>query len=262
LWRARARFRISSIGAHERNMISPRVRYRCLVRRLELGLGVLVVCGAALAGCGAAVGAGGGLLLALLVALAAFALGRAAGAGAPMRCDGTETMVCENGHAYAKCCPKGAKCNYKNPPFVDCGHATCVLGGDVGRCPSPKPHATAARSKAACDKEHGAWEEACIDGKVDSVCLPPMPTNYSGPGQNPQVRRCGWGRCTTNTLYEHCFPRRGETLWCSGAWTKVCLGGKVEERCLKKPIEDFPAAKYSACGDGSCAVGDKSACPR
>ena len=92
------------------------------------------------------------------------------------------------------------------------------------------------------------------------------PTNYDGPPPNPSFRRCGEDRCTTHRFVEDCYPTRAElgAADCEGSWTKVCLGGKVEERCLpggwQKLMMAMPATKYATCPDGTCAVGDAAAC--
>ncbi len=95
------------------------------------------------------------------------------------------------------------------------------------------------------------------------------PSNYSGPSANPAFTRCGppsAKRCTTHVLIEDCHPTRAElgAAACDGAWTKVCLGGKIDERCLPGGLgaPTFEAKTYVVCGDGSCAVGDdRRACP-
>src|SRR5687768_12821902 len=104
-------------------------------------------------------------------------------AGEPAPCDGHETMVCDNGLLRARCCPKGARCNFRSSPHVDCGGGYCAVGRDVGRCPAPKPTTTGENSKDACK---ASWEPACVANKVTQACIMPVPTNYSGPERNPR----------------------------------------------------------------------------
>lgn len=200
-------------------------------------------------------------------------------AGAPMPCGGYETTACQDGRLQTRCCPAGAKCNYRDEPFIGCGHGLCTTGGDPGRCLAPRPNVTAAKSEADCKTESGDWALVCADKVVVSACLPPMPTNFMGPGFNPRFVACGSGaslsstgdgqvgdRCTTHLLEEDCYPTREELglRACQGALTKVCLGGKVIEKCLPQNLSPFkprvwPASTFVTCDDGSCAVGsDKS----
>ncbi|MCC6621245.1 MAG: hypothetical protein IT385_08320 [Deltaproteobacteria bacterium] len=225
-----------------------------------------------------------GLVSGLVAALTTLALAlpmRGARAGAPMPCQGYEATSCEDGFLRKHCCPEGTKCNFDFPRYLDCGQGTCVVGADIGRCPAPVPRVTPAAATPGCGE---GWELACVDRRVTKACIPPVPTNYTGPGMNPPFRACGDGRakrtatpadftkadvgarCTTHVLYEDCFPSRGEVLprSCLGAWEKVCLGGKVVHKCLPEgaPADAFPAKAFVACDDGSCAVGaDKAACP-
>ena len=194
---------------------------------------------------------------------------RRARAGAPVGCDGSESRVCEEGRIVRRCCPKGAKCNFRNPPHIDCGDGTCVAGHDEGRCAPPQPQTTVAKDEADCKKQSGSWEPACVAHKVTKACILPVPTNYTGPQHNPPFRTCrGGDRCTTGRFIEDCHPGRDELEHqvCGGSWTKVCLGGKVVDRCLPwvvQPKSEYPASTYVTCDDGSCAVGeDKDVCPR
>lgn len=200
-----------------------------------------------------------GLMLVLL-------FGRA-DAGPPMPCTGKEAPVCRGGTVFMGCCPKGQKCP-PEPPFVSCGDRVCAPGHDRGRCVGPTPMLEpTAKAKADCDRSAGAWERACLDHKITNACIMSYPTNYGGPSHNPTFRTCvAETRCTTNPLYEDCFPRRGEVTdaECAtiGGWQKVCLAGKVEERCLPKgaAVASFPSLEYVACpsgaaGAGQCAVG-------
>ena len=190
-----------------------------------------------------------------------------ADAGSPMPCDGTETVVCHGGVLVKQCCPKGKKCNFRNPPHIACGNGYCAEGKDVGRCPAPQAATTAAKSEAECKGEYGDWAEVCVARKVTKACLPSMPTNFTGPPLNPPFRTCGPKdeRCTTSQFIEDCHPVRGEVTECAGTWTKVCLGGKVAERCLPWTVRANPytATQYVKCPDGSCVIGnDKNLCWR
>jgi hypothetical protein len=210
-------------------------------------------------------------LFALVVAAAALAViggsrTRTANAGSPAPCDGYEETVCQGGVISTRCCPKGKRCNFRNPPHVSCGDGYCVEGHDVGRCPAPQAQTTPAKSEGECKATSGSWEPACVGGKVTSACIMPVPTNYTGPRPNPRFTTCRQDRCTTSRFVEACHPARGEIADkdCPG-FTKVCLGGKVAERCLPFVFgkKTYQAARYVECGDGSCAVGeDKQACRR
>lgn len=229
---------------------------------LILGAAALTACGAGGASVlGAALG-GLGLLALLLPA------SRVARAGPPIPCSGYEDTTCSNERLVKRCCPEGARCNYASPRYLECGHGTCVVGADPGRCPSPAPVATPAASAEDC---RGGWALACVDRKVSGICIMPMPTNYGGPGFNPPYRTCGEPRdqlgaaCTTHLLIEDCHPTRAELgdAACDGAWAKVCLGGEVAERCLPADAAppEYRATAFVTCGDGSCAVGaDATAC--
>jgi hypothetical protein len=190
-------------------------------------------------------------------------------AGESIPCSGYEERACNNGNIARLCCPAGAKCNFANRPFVACGHETCVDGRDPGRCPAPAPRTFAAKDEVECRTKYGHWAPACIERRVQNACIPMQPTNYTGPGANPAFRTCGpasAARCTTHVLMEDCYPSRTELgkAACDGAWTKVCLGGTIGERCLPTGpgAPTFPAATYVPCDDGSCATGaDRRACP-
>jgi hypothetical protein len=210
-------------------------------------------------GCSAGISAGPAAMLGFLL-LVTSVVGlsrRSARAGAPAPCQGSETTVCQNGYISRQCCPQGAKCNYRNAPFLTCGDGYCVEGKDPGRCPSPRANVM------ACDASAPGRVEACVDRKVTKACVMPVPTNYTGPSQNPSFRTCGDGRCTTHQYVEDCYPTRAEKRFCPlGQWAKVCLGGRVTERCLPMgSLSRFPTTTYATCSNGSCAVGDKSACP-
>lgn len=183
-------------------------------------------------------------------------------AGAPIPCDGYEVQSCDGRMIQRQCCPAGARCNFEAPPYELCGNQTCVLGSDRGRCPSPQPTVDTKTKQADC---RSGWVDACVSKKVTRACVLPMPTNFSGPSHNPPYRTCGEDRCTTHTFIEDCFPTKAElgAKACDGAWTDVCLGGKVEPRCLK-PVTDtrFEATTFTICPDKSCVVGDSAAkCP-
>ncbi len=222
-------------------------------------LAVLVLA-VALAGCAPAVGGGLGLLLVLVGGIA---LLRTARAGAPLQCGGTETPYCDGGVVRRHCCPSGAKCNYRSAPYTDCGQGLCAPGGDRGRCPAPTTFVSPARSEQACKETSGSWELACLDHKVTRACIPPVPTNFSGPARNAPYRTCGGDRCTTHALIEECLVEKRPGARCSGDWRKVCFGGKVRERCVPRDLgQPLEGATYVTCADGSCAVGtERSACP-
>ncbi len=237
-----------------------------------------------LVACAPAAGGVPGAVLGIALFVGALALmtpGRRAApearAGAPIGCDGWEHRSCEGGRIQTQCCPKGAKCNFRDEPYLMCGHGLCTTSGDLGRCPSPEPaiftsvDGPGGQSEEACKATHGSWQLVCAKKVVVAACLPPMPTNYMGPGMNPPFKTCGKGprlvsdapaageRCTTHVLAEDCYPTKTELGQdkCLGGWQKVCLGGKVEERCLPVSFEDkrWPATEYVMCDDGKCAVG-------
>lgn len=190
-----------------------------------------------------------------------FALGFAANvrAGAPVPCQGSTHESCDGTYIQRTCCPLNAPCNYRNRPYVSCGDGYCAHGADLGRCPVPQAHVI---DSAQCAKD--GFVKACINHAVKDVCLMSVPTNYTGPSRNPAFIALPDGRCTTSRFVEEAYPVRNASAKCDGAWTRVCLGGKVEERCLPKTAPDghaFQATKYVTCKDKSCAVGDdKSAC--
>ncbi|MBT9559557.1 MAG: hypothetical protein IV100_26240 [Myxococcales bacterium] len=199
-------------------------------------------------------------------------------AGPPMprpRCEGSESTSCSAtppkagervslGRIGYNCCPPTAKCNYAYVPFTECGHETCVYGRDPGRCPTRQPVVDPSASKdggKSCS--YGEPEQVCLNRKVTSACLMPYPTNYSGPPRNPPFKTCGDDRCTTSTFIEDCYPTRAETKKCDGAWTPVCLGGQLTDRCLPKAPPagtTFAATVFATCKDGSCAIGGEGAC--
>jgi len=231
-------------------------------RRGILTLAALTI---ALAACGPGATAGWGTALGVMMALGISwrVGGGEARSGPPMPCTGYEVTTCNGKRLVKNCCPRGAKCNYRNPAHIKCGHGTCVQGNDPGMCPSPKPVVTPAKTKADC--RTGNWAKACIDRKVTEACIMSVPTNYMGPGMNPVFQTCGADRCTTHKLLEDCFPTKKELgkTKCDGKWEKVCLAGKVEDRCVPKAHlkTSLPAKTYMSCKDGSCAVGsDAGAC--
>lgn len=193
-----------------------------------------------------------------------------------MPCQGSQHVSCSAGRIQTQCCPEGAMCNYRDEPFTGCGHGLCITSGDPGRCVSPRPNVTTAKSEADCKNDSGEWALVCADKVVVHACLPPMPTNFMGPGNNPRFKSCGSGaapmssedakvgdRCTTHLLDEDCYPTRDELglRACEAPLTKVCLGGKLLEKCLPQnlsPIKPrlWPASTFVTCDDGSCAVGD------
>lgn len=182
---------------------------------------------------------------------------------------GTAHHSCDGARIQTSYCPPGAYCNYRYMPFVDCGAGNCVIGADAGLCPAPKATTLAATSKADCK---GSWEPVCLDRKVTDACVPKTQGRRA---PNPPFVSCGAGRCTTSRFVEDCYPTRkelGKTA-CDGTWEKVCLLGKLEERCVPKTapapstssVTPVPgsehATTYVSCGKGRCAVGThKGAC--
>ncbi len=214
-------------------------------------------------------GAASGLVVFAGLAALAYGARRDARAGPPMPCTGYEETSCDGGRISKRCCPAGATCNFRDSgPHVNCGHGLCFEGEDIGRCPAPVATTTPAKSEEECKKEHGSWELVCADKVVVAKCLPPMPTNFMGPGYKPAFTMCGKGerlvstavevgeRCTNHRLPEDCFPAASQVK-CVGTVTKVCLGGKVVDKCLPVVAAGhvWEAATFVKCGDGSCAVG-------
>lgn len=132
-------------------------------------------------------------------------------AGAPIPCSGYEAQSCVDGRISTQCCPQGAKCNFENRPFLHCGAGLCTER-DRGHCPDPHP---SVGPPGSCGDD---WELACVGGVVEKACIPPVPTNYMGPPQNPPFTTCGEGpgvtspavgmACTTNALPERCYPAK------------------------------------------------------
>lgn len=213
---------------------------------------------------------------------------RNANAGPPMPCIKPGPIHCSStGLIRSECCtqnPEGVGCDGAEvAEFVDCGNGTCVPGRDLGRCVAPRPTMVAdARSRVECDARHGNWQNACLDRRFTEICVPPMPTNFTGPAFVPHAKGCGGDRCTTHVFIEDCFPTVDEarSLWPLGApvdgglclapagpgqWQRACLKGAVALRCV--PASPLLASRrgaraYVVCEDGSCAVGDSTAaCP-
>lgn len=223
-----------------------------------------------------------GSVVGLLMAVGLMALlvptRRGAQAGEPDECSGRETYYCSHGRIREHCCPAGAKCNYRDEPYLECGRGYCTTTGDLGRCPAPTPTTYNADDEATCKGLKGTWELACAERVVVRKCLPPMPTNFSDPSPNPSFSVCGGGarlvsggvaageRCSTHRLVEDCYPDAAELGMapCAGEWKAMCLGGKVVDKCVPvvplKP-QAWQAASFVSCPDGTCAVGaDKKAC--
>jgi hypothetical protein len=243
---------------------------------------------------GTQLGCGGGtapLGLGLGLIMLAWPFARSSQAGAPMPCDKRAPAVCSSGYIQNTCCawdPSHPHCKagFKPEPFVSCGSNLCVEGNDPGRCPAPLAAHDTGVTAEQCNGSSsygGGWQPACIDRKVKEVCIPPVPTNYTGPAQNPPYRTCGGDRCTTHTLMEDCFPAEEEALsfmplsmnrehgLClssagPGTWKKVCLGGKVDLRCVPRPYDRNRGGRspFVSCPDGSCAVGPSPelVCPK
>jgi hypothetical protein len=245
--------------------------------RLALSCLVLTACGPS------AIGGSPGALVGLLMVLGLgllFVPGRRdLRASSPdEECSGQETHYCAHGRIRERCCPAGAKCNYRDEPFVECGRGYCTTSGDVGRCPVPTPLQYNAHDEATCHAMKGHWELACAERVVVAACLPPVPTNFSDPSPNPSFHVCGRGtrlvsgdvaegeRCSTHPLEDDCYPSQAELGMapCPGAWTPMCIGGAVVDRCVPVvPLapRTWTAATFVSCPDGSCAVGsDGDAC--
>lgn len=176
-------------------------------------------------------------------------------------CDGWEHESCgPNGHIERDCCPKGAKCTFRTAPHQSCGDGACVVGQDPGMCVPREPRVTGATTEVECA---GNWEKACVSGKVTMACIMPVPTNYSGPTRNPSFRVCGGDRCTTGRFIEACYPEKGAMSVCLAPWTRVCLMGRVTERCILPSAQRTAASTaFVECdAPGTCAIAsDKSAC--
>jgi hypothetical protein len=241
--------------------------------------------GSVLAGCGGEVGLGAG---AIALGLLAWPFARAASAGPPMPCARPGPTHCSStGLIRSDCCernPDGVGCDGAEvAEFVGCGNGTCAPGRDLGRCDAPRPTIIAeAGSMAECEARYGHWQQACLDRRLTQVCVPPMPTNFTGPAFIPHARGCGGDRCTTHVLIEDCYATTEEarSFWplgppadgglClgpsgAGQWQRVCLKGAVALRCI--PASPLLASRtgaraYVECADGSCAVGaSPAACP-
>lgn len=179
--------------------------------------------------------------------------------GAPLPkppCEGTEHESCQGGRIQVDCCPQGARCNYAFAPFQACGDGACVQGQDPGLCPPREAATQPAADEADCKAKYGSWEPACIAGKVTPACILPVPTNYTGPPPNPPFRTCGDDHCTTSPYIEACTPPRAEGESCLTGWTKVCLMGRLTERCLPfTGARSIASTQIAECGGGRCAIG-------
>jgi hypothetical protein len=231
---------------------------------------MIAALGVALSAC--AQGSAGGLwVLAGLLLIAPLSF-RAAHAGPPIPCRGTESRSCVEGRIQTQCCPLGSACNFENRPFQDCGAGLCT-DKDRGHCPDPVAKLDPPES---CGDR---WELACVEGQVARACIPMVPTNYGGPPLNPAFKTCGvWPTrqtqvgipCTTNALQERCYPVKdgepqgarkvrairadqcGVVPWggytgVTARWTEVCLDGQVSQRCLPTRPETgrFEATSFS-----------------
>lgn len=190
------------------------------------------------------------------------ATAEATGAIAPEPCDGWEHKSCgADGQIQKSCCPKGARCNYRSQPFTECGGDRCVLGHDPGMCPPPKPMMSAAKTQAECKER---WEPACVGNTVTPSCIMTVPTNYMGPARNPRFLTCGDDRCTTSNFIEDCYPQKtGAMSVCASGWTKVCLLGRITERCIPPGAQQTAASKgfVECAAPGTCAIGaEKGVC--
>lgn len=186
--------------------------------------------------------------------------------GAPMPpppCDGTRVESCVGGSVHVTCCPAGEKCPAV-AEFRHCGDGRCVDGKDVGMCAPREVHSVVAPNEAECVTSGAAWVKACVKGRVAMACLPPVPTNYTGPPQNPSFVTCGGDRCSVATHPELCFEERSaDDSACLGTWTKACVKGRISERCVPvfKGAGAASIRAFSDCGGGRCVIGaDVSAC--
>ena len=178
-------------------------------------------------------------------------------------CSGSETPYCQDGKIEMSCCPQGAKCNFRNAPFSECGDRFCVPGEDPGMCVPRQPRVIEAVDEADCKAKYGDWEPACVNGQVRPSCIPLMPTNYMGAGFNPRFQTCGGTACTTGQFIEDCFPVKTEGATCDTGWIRVCLQGRITERCAPAGVARSPASQaFVECGPGRCAIGtDAHICP-
>lgn len=252
------------------------------VSRATLLIGI-AVSGALLSACAQA---GAHPLVLVLGALVVIPLARVASrAGAPIPCSGYEARSCVDGRILEQCCPQGAKCNFESGPFVDCGAGLCTER-DRGHCPDPVAQLA---PPGSCGD---AWELACVAGVVEKACIPPVPTNFTGPPLNPPFKTCGeWPgltapapgmACTTNALAERCYPAKagaklaggqkppprqipaeacGVVPWggyagVTAQWTEVCLDGHVVERCLptRKDRARFESTRFAKLDGGRCTL--------
>jgi hypothetical protein len=185
--------------------------------------------------------------------------------GAPMPeppCDGTRVESCESGHVRATCVPKGQKVQ-PPAPFVSCGYGSCVAGHDQSLCPVRETHAVAATDEETCKKAYGSWEKACVNERETMACIPPVPTNYTGPNPNVRYVTCSGDHCAPETHPELCFDRRTGTTECAGPWQKACIKGRITEVCVPLVTMPFDTAKvrpFTDCGEGRCAVGQGTKC--
>lgn len=175
----------------------------------------------------------------------------------PPKCTGRWHEQCVDGRVSRRCCPRGAKCNYRNAPFVSCGYDTCVPGHDIGLCPEIQPRLAAPPGAKKEDCTKGTWEKACVNKVVRDACIQYYPTNYSGTPYNPKFTTCGENRCTTRPTPAACEPVKVDGAVCSTSWAKTCLDGKVTERCL--PEGTYPSTLYTECED-KCVVGKGTSC--
>jgi hypothetical protein len=236
-----------------------------------------------LAGCDS-----GSAALSLGLVLIAWPLSRTASAGAPRHCPKRSPATCTGGLIATTCCsdnPDAPECRpgFEPPPFMSCGNQTCVLGRDPGRCTAPANEVTSlARTQCTGLAPFGPhWREVCVDRKLTQACIPGIPTNFSGPARVADYQTCGANRCTTHLFIEDCFPTTRDVLnptgeepddggdcrsdAVAGRWQKVCLGGKVDLRCIPtvRAVTRTGARAFVMCPDKSCAVGNdpKRVCP-
>lgn len=217
-----------------------------------------------LTGCAGAPAAGA----TLLIFAAALLWARPARSGAPAPpppCAGEEYFSCERNRLTRHCTDKGKKAP-KIADFVNCGYDSCVPGRDRGMCKPWTAVTTGAKDAASCGESYGDWQKACVDNRITEACIMSVPTNYMGPPRNPHWLECPnvADRCAPPSEPEQCLDKRGAVKTCAGTWEKVCLRGKIEERCVPPKItwggKNLVRA-FAECSPTTCAIGSEDNCP-
>ncbi|MEZ4463037.1 MAG: hypothetical protein R3F43_00605 [bacterium] len=146
------------------------------------------------------------------------------------RCARAPSTRAARGHIRTSCCPQNAKCNYRYAPFQACSEAPASRAG-IPACAPEGAHRHRGRHPGGLPRQLGARLRA---GQGGGRLHHARPHQLRGPTRNPAFRECGDGRCTTSPFIEHCYPVKpaeGEAA-CLTGWTKVCLQGRITERCL------------------------------